>query len=110
MVFHRNHHGPLNAVRNVGGSGDEQKISTWHAASHHALLFGYQTAAVSCARPSTPILSVRGLRDQAFRPLGRATATQRAALSDSRSCLSSPSSRSPAPGRRVAPPETRPAT
>jgi len=33
MVFHRHHHGPLHAVRNVGWSGDEQKISTWHAGS-----------------------------------------------------------------------------
>src|ERR1700674_1272234 len=49
MVFHRHHHGPLHAVRNVGWSGDEQKISTWHAGSHHALLCGYQTALVSRA-------------------------------------------------------------
>src|SRR5437016_13144319 len=41
MVFHRHHHGPLHSVRNVGWSRDEQEISTWHAASHHALLFGY---------------------------------------------------------------------
>jgi len=54
MVFHRHHHGPLHAVRNVGWSGDEQKISTWHAGSHHALLCGNKTALLSRARPFHP--------------------------------------------------------
>src|ERR1700683_1206159 len=51
MIFHRHHHGPLHAVRNVGWSGNEQEISTWHAASHRVLLFGYQTAPLTRARP-----------------------------------------------------------
>src|SRR6267143_259934 len=95
MVFHRHHHGPLHAVRNIGWSGDEQKISTWHAASHHALLFGYQTTPVSRARPfhqserapapgsarcDRPILSVRGRRDQAFKWLDRGATADHTAL------------------------------
>src|ERR1700682_4053262 len=49
MVFHRHHHGPLHAVRNVGWSRDEQEISTWHAAFHHALLHGYQSTGLPSA-------------------------------------------------------------
>src|SRR5260370_27417146 len=81
MVFHRHHHGRLYAVRNVGWSGDEQKISTWHAASHHALLFSStirqhqsrerdhctRASARARGRAMRPILSVRGRRDQAFK-------------------------------------------